>query len=183
MIRCTTVGIEPSLLCYEMCVLAYRCGALKAWEREKVRMTREEAIGKINAIKKYLTAGNPIWDVREIDEALNMAIKALEQEPIVRCKDCISKPNNTCEVDLISKADAIEVLCKSCRHDDKEHYYPNCELQMYCDDINALKALSSAEAVQGCDGSRYDTRPPQKECLYCKRYWRDSYERKGGDAE
>ena len=49
--------------------------------------------------------------------------------------------------------------------------------------INALKALSSAEAVQGCDGSRYDTRPPQKECLYCKRYWRDSYERKGGDAE
>lgn len=36
-ILCTTVGIEPSLLCYEMCVLAYRCGALKAWEREKVR--------------------------------------------------------------------------------------------------------------------------------------------------
>lgn len=30
----------------------------------------------------------------------------------------LSKPNNTCEVDLISKADAIEVLCKSCRHDD-----------------------------------------------------------------
>lgn len=53
-------------------------------------MTREEAIKKINAIKKYLTAGNPIWDVREIDEALNMAIKALEQEPVVRCKDCIS---------------------------------------------------------------------------------------------
>lgn len=99
MIRCTTVGIEPSLLCYEMCVLAYRCGALKAWEREKVRMTREEAIGKINAIKKYLTAGNPIWDVREIDEALNMAIKALEQEPIVRCKDCsgVNENRNTRE--------------------------------------------------------------------------------------
>lgn len=78
-------------------------------------MTREEAIGKINAIKKYLTAGNPIWYVREIDEVLNMAIKALEQEPIVRCKDCISKPNNTYEVDLISREDAIEVLCKSCR--------------------------------------------------------------------
>ena len=37
MILCTTVGIEPNLQCYEMCVLAYRCGALKAWEREKVR--------------------------------------------------------------------------------------------------------------------------------------------------
>ena len=51
-------------------------------------MTREEAIKKINAIKKYLTAGNPIWDVIEIDEVLDMAIEALEQEPVVRCKDC-----------------------------------------------------------------------------------------------
>lgn len=42
MILCTTVGIEPSLLCYEMCVLAYRCGALKAWEREKVRSYAED---------------------------------------------------------------------------------------------------------------------------------------------
>lgn len=71
-------------------------------------MTREEAIRKINAIKTYLTAGNPIWDAREIDVALNMAIEALTNQNL-------SKPNNTCEVDLISKADAIEVLCKSCR--------------------------------------------------------------------
>ena len=78
-------------------------------------MTREEAIRKINEIKKHLTAGNPIWVVREIDEALNMAIEALKQEPVVRCKDCISKPNNTCEVDLIIRKEAIEVLCKSCR--------------------------------------------------------------------
>ena len=56
-------------------------------------MTREEAIKKIKAIQNYLTAGNPIWDVREIDEALNMAIKALEQEPVVRCKDCIHAQN------------------------------------------------------------------------------------------
>lgn len=37
MILCTTVGIEPSLRCYEICVLAYRCEALKVWEREKAR--------------------------------------------------------------------------------------------------------------------------------------------------
>ena len=43
-------------------------------------MTREEAIKKINAIKKYLTAGNPIWDVKEIDEVLNMAIEAIKNE-------------------------------------------------------------------------------------------------------
>ena len=52
-------------------------------------MTREEAIGKINAIKKYLTAGNPIWDVREIDVALNMAIKALDNWNIYsECSEC-----------------------------------------------------------------------------------------------
>lgn len=35
MIVCTTLGIEPSKICYEICVLAYKCGALEAWEKEK----------------------------------------------------------------------------------------------------------------------------------------------------
>lgn len=35
MIKCTKLGIEPSPMCYEICVLASRCDALKAWEREK----------------------------------------------------------------------------------------------------------------------------------------------------
>lgn len=43
-------------------------------------MTREEAIKKIKAIKKYLTTGNPMWDVKEIDEVLNMAIEAIQNE-------------------------------------------------------------------------------------------------------
>ena len=34
-IKCTTVGVEPSKMCYELCVLAHICGALKAWEKEK----------------------------------------------------------------------------------------------------------------------------------------------------
>ena len=46
----------------------------------------------------------------------------------------------------------------------------------------AIEALS-AEAVQGCDGCRYNTRTPQEQCLRCKRYWKDSYERKVGDTE
>ena len=32
-IRCTTIGIEPSKMWYEICVLAYKCEALKQWER------------------------------------------------------------------------------------------------------------------------------------------------------
>lgn len=49
MILCTTVGIEPSLLCYEMCVLAYRCGALRAWEREESE----------RMVKPYRPKGDP----------------------------------------------------------------------------------------------------------------------------
>lgn len=46
-----------------------------------------------------------------------------------------------------------------------------------------VDALPTIEAVQGCDGCRHNTRIPQEHCLRCKRYWRDSYERKGGDDE
>lgn len=49
-------------------------------------MTREEAIKILAEIqtkhKKYIGQ-------TECNNALNMAIEALEQEPVVRCKDCI----------------------------------------------------------------------------------------------
>jgi len=134
-------------------------------------MTREEA--KEILTHNWTRVDNPNYSESELDEAFFMAIEALSQ-PIV-CKDyCIdddhiycspkvadrvvealtsqnlTEPNNTCEADLISRADAIEMLCKSCRHDDKEHYYPNCKLQMCCDDINAINALPSAD-VDGED--------------------------------
>lgn len=54
-------------------------------------MTRKEAIKKINAVKKYLTAGNPIWDVKEIDEALDMAIKALQTKGVGRYENAMQK--------------------------------------------------------------------------------------------
>ena len=55
------------------------------------KMTKEEAIKKINAIKEYLTAGNPIWDVKEIDEVLNMAIEAIQNEGIGRYEIAMQK--------------------------------------------------------------------------------------------
>lgn len=39
MIKCTTVGVEPSKDCYDICVLAYMCGALRAWEKEQKKHT------------------------------------------------------------------------------------------------------------------------------------------------
>lgn len=47
-------------------------------------MTKGEALKKMQAVKAYMTSGNPIWDVTEIGEAFYMAIEALEQ----------SEPNN-----------------------------------------------------------------------------------------
>lgn len=102
--------------------------------------------------------------------------------------------------DLIKRADAIEAVCDKCPISFKE----KCEWKDngHCSMKVALSALPSAEAVhkpdysyeadmvkrlrqavavQGCDGCRYNTRIPQKQCLRCKRYWRDSYERKGGE--
>jgi hypothetical protein len=50
--------------------------------------------------------------------------------------------------DLISRADAIEAVCNAqCELD--VPYYPQCDQVKYCDEIKALLALPSAEAVQG----------------------------------
>ena len=44
-------------------------------------MNREEAINVIKGARQYLTVGNPIWNVKKVDEAMNMAIEALQAEP------------------------------------------------------------------------------------------------------
>lgn len=57
MIKCTTIGVEPSKMCYEICVLAYKCGALKTWEREKQRceMNNEPQTCENRGCKNYDT--------------------------------------------------------------------------------------------------------------------------------
>lgn len=44
-------------------------------------MNREEAINVIKGARKYLTVGNPIWNVKKVDEAFDMAIEALKGRP------------------------------------------------------------------------------------------------------
>ena len=43
----------------------------------------------------------------EANDDIGVDELTLKQEPVVRCKDCISKPNNTCEVDLIRREDVL----------------------------------------------------------------------------
>ena len=47
-------------------------------------MTREEAINVIKGARQYLTVGNPIWNVKKVDEAFDMAIEALQDRPTDR---------------------------------------------------------------------------------------------------
>jgi len=48
-------------------------------------MTKSEAIKKLQAIKSYMTSGNPIWSVEPVGEAMDMAIEALEQSQWIPC--------------------------------------------------------------------------------------------------
>ena len=59
-------------------------------------MTNEEAIKKMQAVKAYMISGNPIWSVTEMGEAFDMAIEALKQPQIIRCKDCKHRDANRC---------------------------------------------------------------------------------------
>lgn len=52
MIRCTTIGREPSKLCYEICMIATKCGALKAYEREQTLLSNKTNRSNINERRK-----------------------------------------------------------------------------------------------------------------------------------
>lgn len=70
-------------------------------------MTREEAINMVQGARQYLTAGNPIWDVKKIDEALNMAIEALSAEAVqgwIPCSERLPEIDETLRIcDQISE--------------------------------------------------------------------------------
>lgn len=40
-------------------------------------MTFKEAYDIVQEVKKYMTAGNPIWDVKKMEEAFDRALAAL----------------------------------------------------------------------------------------------------------
>ena len=45
-------------------------------------MNRDEAINVIKGARQYLTVGNPIWNVKKVDEAFDMAIEALSADAV-----------------------------------------------------------------------------------------------------
>ena len=122
--------------------------------------------------------------------SLNMAIEALEQEPVVRCKDCISKPNNTCEVDLISREDAMGAVQDHFNADGFKGYYDGQKM------MDRITALPSAEPKTG-EWIPFNEKLPREHAQYlvcfesgeCFVYWlkdsdwvRDMIEKEGAIA-
>lgn len=54
-------------------------------------MTKEEALKLMQAVKSYMTSGNPMWSVEPIGEAMDMAIEALEQSQWISCGEKVAK--------------------------------------------------------------------------------------------
>ena len=110
-------------------------------------MNREEAINVIKGARKYLTVGTPIWNVKKVDEAFDMAIEALT-EPIncVKCEHYYETEDDTdvhghCRMDtahtnLISRADALRELNGAC-----SNWKDDCKV------AEIINALPSSDAV------------------------------------
>lgn len=98
-------------------------------------MTRDEAIKELELIAKVT-----IWNDRR--EAVEMAIEALTYQNL-------SKPNNTCEVDLISREDAMGAVQDHFNADGFKGYYDGQKM------MDRITALPSAEEVVRCRGCKW----------------------------
>ena len=108
-------------------------------------MTRDEAIINLKLSQ------NRIGGIKKEEwVALQMAIEALTyQNP--------SKPNNTCDVDLISRADAIELLTKIV-FDEPPYLDSETLCRMYAEEqINALPSADAAEVVRCKECIHYES--------------------------
>ena len=95
-------------------------------------MTREEAI---YVLKNAAWLGSD-KDREATEEAVNMAIEALQN---------LSKPNNGLQgSDLISRQDALDMLCEDCRFISAK----DCEYRDVCKTRNFIMLLPSADKKQ-----------------------------------
>lgn len=92
-------------------------------------MTRDEAIKRL---KEYAQYSYGIWHNNEEDtKAFDMAIDALQAEPVVRCKDCRWWDD--------MYGDGVKGYCHACKHG---YYSPTWEISIqrttdsgfYCSD-------------------------------------------------
>lgn len=97
-------------------------------------MTREKALQKLQAVKAYMTSGNPIWDVKEIAEAFDMAIEALSA----------------------SETERKTMICGACSHSDSEVLYVTNPQRIQCmktGNLHFTTDICDCENMRGQDGN------------------------------
>ena len=98
-------------------------------------MTREEAREILT--HNWTRVDNPNYSESELDEAFFMAIEALTLQNL-------TEPNNTCGVDLISRADAMAEFREWVKRANE-----NGETPTWNDAVSLIGSLPSADAVHG----------------------------------
>ncbi|MBR2566163.1 MAG: hypothetical protein IKE29_16285 [Paenibacillus sp.] len=83
-------------------------------------MTREEKVHVLEQIKDYLCAGNPIWDVDMVAEAMDAGIEALQDVPDI----CIGRwqGGELGECSVCGHRGCASDIWDRCAHT----YCPNC---------------------------------------------------------
>lgn len=112
-------------------------------------MTREEAINTLNASDYLWCRPNEKEQI-----ALNMAIDALTSQNL-------TEPNNTCEVDLISRADAMAEFRECVKRANE-----NGETPTWNDAVSLIGSLPSADAIHS-GGVFVPNMEMPKACDYC----------------
>ena len=90
MIRCTTLGWSPSALCYEICVLAYRCEALKEWERRNAMNNKPTVFNYQDHVRlkeKHVRLLETCLKLREENKALWEELQAVKSAADQLLKD------------------------------------------------------------------------------------------------
>lgn len=87
-------------------------------------MTKKEAINMVQGARQYLTAGNPMWNAKKIDEAMSTAIEALERYDSEGCwenREHVQVDENGYDVATCSIC-GIEITLEY----PYDNYCPNC---------------------------------------------------------
>lgn len=84
----------------------------KKAEKVEERMTKEEAISIISGYEVY-GCGYCLQGGDEVEEALRLAVDALRQETVIRCKDCKFYEPENCQCKMVIGTWFPEEYCNS----------------------------------------------------------------------
>ena len=100
-------------------------------------MDKQEAIKRMESIREYLCAGNPIWDVNEMRDVFELAISALQEQD--SHKPTAESVQNVPKEDLISRNAAIDAV---------EHITSSMSVCVNTDECHGMKRMQRQAVIE-----------------------------------